>query len=390
MNTQRNIRLLSIFNFLTDFDLFAPVAVIYFAKVAGSYTAAMSVFSIFMISAAVFEVPTGILSDKIGRKKTIILGSLASLASALLLALGAHYSYLVASAVMVGLARAFYSGNNDAFLYDTLRDANKEKDYNEYLGKVSSFFQIALAVSALLGSILASISFSVLLWISVVPRLIKLAVSFLFLEPNSFQKTATNIYAHAFDSLRAFFKNPRLRRLSLASIISFSLEENAFQFAPAFINSLWPLWAVGLSRMLSNLGAAMSYYLSGKIVKRFNEKRVLVGGKLYSRILNLVAFGWPTVVSPLLLSLTSISFGTVEVTKNHLMQKEFSDQQRATMSSLNALAGSIGFAVASLAIGLSADRIGVTGTLLSIHLVLFSVVYIYWRLFKRPEYASSF
>ena len=79
--------MLAVFNFLTDFDLFAPVAIIYFAKVVGSYAAAMSIFSIYMITAALFEVPTGIVSDKVGRRRTIILGSIASLLSALFLSL---------------------------------------------------------------------------------------------------------------------------------------------------------------------------------------------------------------------------------------------------------------------------------------------------------------
>src|SRR4030042_4296112 len=289
MKSRKNIKLLAIFNFLTDFDLFAPVAVIYFAKVTGSYALAMSVFSIYMVSAAIFEVPTGILSDKIGRRKTIILGSIASFLSALFLALGPSYVFLVASAFFVGLARAFYSGNNDAFLYDTLRDANLEKEYHDFLGKTSSLFQVALAVAALAGSILANFSFSILLWLSVLPRFVMVIISFLFQEPESYRKSETNIFSHAKEALFYFWSNRKLRSLSLASIIGYSFGETGFQFAPAFINSLWPLWAVGLARMLANSGAAFSYYFSGKLIRKFNEKNLLIFGALYSRIVSIVA-----------------------------------------------------------------------------------------------------
>jgi len=38
----------------------------------------MNLFSIIMISSAVFELPTGIFSDFIGRKKTMMLGAVCS------------------------------------------------------------------------------------------------------------------------------------------------------------------------------------------------------------------------------------------------------------------------------------------------------------------------
>ena len=49
---RRNIKLLSIFNFLIGFSLFTPLAILYFAKVSGSYILGTSVFGIIMISTA--------------------------------------------------------------------------------------------------------------------------------------------------------------------------------------------------------------------------------------------------------------------------------------------------------------------------------------------------
>jgi len=65
----RNIRLFYLFNFFVDFKFYAPIAIIYFAKVSGSYALGMSIFSATMLAAALFEVPTGIFSDYIGGKR---------------------------------------------------------------------------------------------------------------------------------------------------------------------------------------------------------------------------------------------------------------------------------------------------------------------------------
>lgn len=87
----KNIRLLTWFNFFTDFRLYAPVAIIYFSSVTGSFALGMSIFSVSSISAAFFELPTGIFSDYIGRTKTVIAGSIAAAISVFFYALGFSY-----------------------------------------------------------------------------------------------------------------------------------------------------------------------------------------------------------------------------------------------------------------------------------------------------------
>jgi hypothetical protein len=39
---------------------------------------------------------------------------------------------------MEGVSTAFFSGNNDALLYDTLAVQKKEHEYSEHLGKINS------------------------------------------------------------------------------------------------------------------------------------------------------------------------------------------------------------------------------------------------------------
>ena len=65
----KNIRLLALFNFFTDFHLYTAILIIYFANVTGSYALGMSLFSVAMVSSALFEVPTGVFSDYLGRKR---------------------------------------------------------------------------------------------------------------------------------------------------------------------------------------------------------------------------------------------------------------------------------------------------------------------------------
>lgn len=359
-----NVRLLGWFNFLLDFRLYAPVMVIYFERITGSYTTAMSILSMVMLSSALLEVPTGIYSDRIGRRQTLILGAFASLVSVICYAVGVNYWVLLLGAVFEGLGRAFFSGNNDSLLHDTLAEMNERGNYQEKLGRVSSAFQFALGISAIVGSVLATWSFAIVMWLSVLPKLAMVILSFRFIEPQINTDSSANLTAHLRDALRQFGKNKRLRMLTTAEVISFSFGEAAFQFRTVFIEMLWPLWAIGIARAISNACAALSFLFAGKLIKRFGERRLIFGGMGFSELLNMTALILNSFISPALMGATSIFYGVNAVSTNGMMQRHFSDAQRSTMGSLTAFAGSINFAVLSIALGWLADQIGVQNALI--------------------------
>lgn len=378
----RNIKLLAWFNFFTDFSFFSPIAIIYFSKIAGSFALGMSIFSVAMVTSALFEVPTGVFSDLIGRKKTVILGALSAAASIIFYALGFSYWWLFAGAVLEGLSRSFYSGNNDALLYDTLRETNSEKEYHDFLGKTSSAFQLGLAISAAVGSVIAQFSFPAAIWLTFVPKIVCVFVAWKIIEPKTFRKTESNIFFHLKESLKHFKSNKKLRLLSISSIYSWALSESGFQFRSAFVNTVWPVWAIGIASMLSYVGATVSFYFSGKVIKKFGELKTLIIGTAYSKIASIVALIYPTMASPAIMTTSSVFFGTSTVSENSLMQKEFTHEQRATMGSLNSFASNIAFGIVSILLGLVADKIGPARALLLTTVLGIPVIFIYLKLFK--------
>ena len=381
----KNIKLLSIFNFLIGFNLFWPIAIIYFSKISGSFTLGASILGLIMLSSTVFEVPTGILSDLVGRKYTIILGTWARVLAFLFYAIGQSYWILVVGALFEGLSRAFYSGNNDAFLYDTLADSNKEEDYHEYQGKVSSTEQLAMGISAIMGGIIANFSFSFLMWFSLLPQIAMLLVSFKLTDPKPRKKIDTNIYAHIKESLELFVNNKKLRLLSTASILSYSISELKWEFGSAFIATLWPVWAIGIARSLSSFGASISFFFSGKLIRKFKEINILLFDQIYGKIISLISLGLPTVFSPILMTTPSLLYGVGSVAEKTLMQREFSSHQRATMGSLNSFGGSLGFAIMSLLLGGLADALGPAKAMFILTLISLPVIYLYWLIFRDDQ-----
>jgi len=231
----RNIKVLSWFNFFIDFIFYAPIAVLYFAHISGSWALGMSVYAIIWISSAFLEVPTGIFSDMIGRKNTVVAGAISSLVSVVLYAIGGGYWMLVAGALFEGLTRALYSGNNDALLHDTLRETGAQEEYHEYYGKLNTYNEIGLAVVVSLGGVLASISYPFVFWMSAIPRLILIGLAMQLVEPKTHTGKSTNIYAHFFQSIEQFRTNRKLRLLTIISAMRTAVYEGG-------INSGQRLW----------------------------------------------------------------------------------------------------------------------------------------------------
>jgi MFS family permease len=365
------VRLLSWFNFLSDFRLYAPVAVLYYAQISGSFAAGMSVFSATMLASVILELPTGVLSDWIGRRRTLIVGSALSALSIALYAAAPGIGILLVGAVLEGASRAFFSGNNNALLFDCLREEAKQDRFHDYLGRVGSYCQFALAVSAVLGSVLAQRSFRLVMAASVVPQVAGTVLCFFVHEPErTTRERGPGPLAIFGEALRRFFRNRRIVVVGGANMLSNAVGEACYQFSSAFVALLWPVWAIGISRSFSNLGAAVSFRIAGRLIDRFRELPLLIAARLYGRISTIVATVFPSVASPVIISSSSLFFGVSVVSAENILQSEFSDGERATMGSIGSMGESVLAALFAPLLGLVADAAGPAIALLSAQLIM--------------------
>lgn len=370
-----NTKIYTWLNVLQGWQLFSPIALLYFAQITGSYAVAGSIFSSAYIAQIVFEVPTGILSDRIGRTRTITLGACAYALSLVLYATAGSWYLLLAGAVLEGVMRAFYSGNNQALLYESDQQ-DGENRYHHSMAESESYFHIAATVSAVIGGMVATHSFRLVYALSIVPAILAVALTFKFIEPKRHEHIRQNSLAHIREAITFMVKNRQLRIMSLASSLEFGVGHTLFGIQLAYFNTLWPLWAIGISRALSGLFAAVSFRLSGTVIDKLTERKTLILSGLWSRTVSFVGLIYPTAVSPFVMSLSSLTFGPMAVAQSTLEQKNFNAAQRATLGSISSVFGSFVFAVMSVSLGSIADKYGLRVALISglLPLVLSSVL----------------
>jgi predicted MFS family arabinose efflux permease len=237
-------------------------------------------------------------------------------------------------------------------------------------------FQIALALAAAIGGVVAGAwSLRVVVVLSVVPQVLCVLVALRVREPRVHSPLESNVLVHLGLALRGIRHNPVLRRMTLVSALRYS-SESAAQLSPVFVAGLWPLWALGLWRTFGHGVAFVGFRVSGWVIGRVGAARTLLFGELFDNVANFVALVKPTVFSPVLLG--SPAYGMSTIAQQTLLQREFTDRERATMGSLASLLGSVLYALVALGAGLVADRWGIVPALLAIQAVVLIALPLAW------------
>lgn len=351
----RNVRLIAHFNLFLGLRFHVAIAPVYFAHVTGSLTQASIILAAVFVSAAVFEIPTGVVSDRMGRRRTAVAAAIASVASISLYAVGTNFAVLFVGAILEGLRRALVSGNNEALLFESLREARAQQSYASHFGRTESLAEISLALCAPIGSLIAAWNLHAAVAIGIVPQLLCVLVALRLTEPIHRGEHVGNAFAHIGQAFQLFRKNPRLRMLTLSNALNYGLGEASFFFRPAVVATMWPLWAIGVTQLIGNVGTAVSSWFAGPVIERFGMLKGIIVSSVLQRVIAIVGLVKPTAVSPVLLGMVGFGYGVRNVGERTLLQQNFSDEQRATMGSLISLLGSIMLATALIGMGLIAD-----------------------------------
>jgi len=113
-----------------------------------------------LVTGVVAEVPTGALSDLIGKKKTLLLAFLFTGIGELITGFSSDYWTFVWLWMLLNIGYSFYSGTMEAFMYDTLAAKGEEKQYS----KVVSHMQVALNAALAVGSLAGGFLFTIWHW----------------------------------------------------------------------------------------------------------------------------------------------------------------------------------------------------------------------------------
>jgi MFS family permease len=124
---KRNITLLYGFSFLDQFMIVIALWIPYLTTQGIGMRQFMELQAVFALVILSGEVPSGLLSDLWGRKKTLLLGSTLKAVSFSLLPLWSSYEGFLFYHLTMGIALSLISGGDVALLWDSHLAAGGEK-----------------------------------------------------------------------------------------------------------------------------------------------------------------------------------------------------------------------------------------------------------------------
>ncbi len=142
------------YGFLKNLRFFEPFFLLFFIETGLSFTQIGFLYAIREISINIFEIPSGIAADAIGRRKTMIFSFAAYIFSFLIFYFFSAYWLFVVAIIFFAIGDAFRTGTHKAMIFEYLAIRNWKPFKTHYYGHTRSWSQIGAAVSSLIGAAL--------------------------------------------------------------------------------------------------------------------------------------------------------------------------------------------------------------------------------------------
>lgn len=224
MKLENNISKVLTVKFFSGFMILMPVIVPFFQSTGIGMKGVYLLQSVFAITVFISEVPSGYISDLLGRKKTL---------SVALFLKGVGFSMfpfcdglndLIVAEIVLGLGMSLLSGTDTALIYDTLEVTRPGKAHIKILGRTLSMMSLGEALASLIASGLMWWKFGVdgLVVITAFTSWIPFLISLTIVEPprQKMERSHRENFTYIFKGL---FRQSRLLNLIiLNAVMSFS------------------------------------------------------------------------------------------------------------------------------------------------------------------------
>ena len=357
----------------------------------------------YTVGMVIFEIPTGVVADSVGRRASYLLGTLTLMSSTALYWLlwlwsAPFWAWAVVS-MLLGLGFTFFSGAVEAWLVDALRASG-------YTGQLEPVFSRGLIVSGaamLFGSVAGGVVAEATdLGVPFLVRAAVLLATFLLafrvmhdigFTPDRSERPVAAIRTLFRASVQNGLGNRPVRYIMLAAPFSAGISFYVFYALQPYLLELW-----GDEKAYSIAGLAAAIVAGAQIVggllapfvRRLFRKRtttILLASATGSVLLLLLGLTRNFWLALLLLTVWGITYSLSGPVRSAYLNDLIPSKQRATVLSFDSLIGNAGGVVVQPPLGRAADVAGYPFSLLLSGAI--SAVALPFLLLSRRQNASA-
>ena len=142
------------YGFLKNLRFFEPFLILFFLERDLSYMQIGAIYTVREITRNLFEVPSGLAADVLGRRRTMISSFSLYIVSFLIYTTSHRFGMLIAATIVFALGDVFRTGTHKAMIFDYLERRDWTSQKVSYYGHTRSWSQAGSAVSALMAAAL--------------------------------------------------------------------------------------------------------------------------------------------------------------------------------------------------------------------------------------------
>jgi MFS family permease len=331
------------------------------------------IFEVMLINAAytvaqvIFEVPTGVVADTVGRRVSYLLAVATILVSTLLYVGFGLAGYglwpFVAASALLGVGYTFYTGAVDAWMVDALQSVGYEGRLEPIFARYGVTFGVFMLIGTTAGGLLGQVD----LWIPYVVRAVVLVPAFLLgllvMRDLGFKPRALTLGSFGRETRRIAregvtygLSSRVVRFIMFASLVQGVFFMYGFySWQKYFLDLLGSdlVWVTGVIAALVGLTQIFGNLLVGRITARVPDRGLIL--MVCAAVTSVTVIGAALVqqfwVAVPLYLVSTIAFGISVPVKQGWLNARIPSQQRATIISLDALFGDGGSTVGQVGLG---------------------------------------
>ncbi|WP_420819055.1 MFS transporter [Paenibacillus nanensis] len=322
---------------------------------------------LYAVTIVLLEVPSGIMADKWGRKRLIVLSAFLGCLEFLILVFASQFWHFALVVFLAAIGSSAASGAENALLYDSLRSEGKEAAFEKIVGRLNAVDVVSIMLAALSGSLLAGkFGFTFNYWLSLGSMIIATAVTLLLKEPErgniGEDQGSIPFKTYITEAIRFFRNHPGVYAVILTGM--------AIGAAITYVDEFWQLYLA----LLGIPTAAFGIFSAGLFVTRlpgsllaYKLKGVMSMRAILLTVMTVTAIGYVYIASVdnwtglIALFLICMAAGVVEPLASGYLHHRIDSSMRATIDSFQSLGLNAALIMVGAGFGYFAARLGLLG-----------------------------
>jgi len=253
----------ALYGFLKNLRFFEPFLILFFRERGFSFLEIGALFSIREIATNILEIPTGVIADIYGRRKSMVFSMLSYIFSFLIFYFFPRFFIYAIAMVLFAMGEAFRTGTHKAMILEYLRINNMLDKKVEYYGGTRSWSQLGSAFNSLIAAALVfySGSYKVVFIAAIIPyiaNLVNLATYPKYLEGEGASKKKKRETLRDFVSM---FRN----LATIKAILNTSIFDAFFKSTKEYLQPILESLALSLPIMLALSGQRRTAIVVGLV-----------------------------------------------------------------------------------------------------------------------------